>query len=45
VISDLFFTRRYAEAFRAAGLSTAIDGPYVWSVFPPQNIVIARKLK
>jgi arsenite methyltransferase len=45
VISDLFFTRRYAETFHAAGLSIAIDGPYVWSVFPPQNIVIARKLK
>jgi SAM-dependent methyltransferase len=43
VISDLFFTRSYAERFRAAGLSTAIDGPYVTSVFPPQNIVVARK--
>jgi SAM-dependent methyltransferase len=42
-ISDLFFTRHYAETFRAAGLSATIDGPYIWTVFPPQNIVIARK--
>lgn len=43
VISDLFFTRHYAETFRAAGLTATIDGPYIWTVFPPQNIVIARK--
>lgn len=43
VISDLFFTRAYADTFRRAGLSTTIDGPYVWGVFPPQSIVVARK--
>lgn len=43
VISDLFFTRFYAAQFRAAGLSVRIEGPYVLGVFPPQNIVVARK--
>jgi SAM-dependent methyltransferase len=45
LISDLMFVRTYAKAFRAAGLSTIIDGPYFLDVFPPQNIVIARKPK
>jgi arsenite methyltransferase len=45
VISDLMFVRTYAAAFRAAGLSTKIDGPYLLDVFPPQNIVVARKPK
>jgi SAM-dependent methyltransferase len=43
LISDLMFVRAYARAFRAAGLAANIDGPYVWDVFPPQNIVIASK--
>jgi arsenite methyltransferase len=43
LISDLMFVRAYARAFRATGLVTDIDGPYLWDVFPPQNIVIARK--
>jgi arsenite methyltransferase len=43
VISDLFFTRFYAAQFRAAGLSVTMDGPYLIDVFPPQNIVAARK--
>jgi arsenite methyltransferase len=43
VISDLMFVNRHAETFRAAGLATAIDGPYLLDAFPPQKIVVARK--
>jgi arsenite methyltransferase len=43
VISDFRHTRAYAAAFRAAGLTATRRGPYVRSVFPPQNIVVARK--
>ena len=43
LVSDLMHVRSYARAFRAAGLATEIDGPYLWDVFPPLNIVIARK--
>ncbi|HEX4113202.1 MAG TPA: class I SAM-dependent methyltransferase [Stellaceae bacterium] len=44
LISDLMFVRAYVRAFRAAGLSARVDGPYLWDVFPPQNIAIAKKL-
>jgi len=43
VISDFRHTRAYAAAFRAAGVAATRRGPYVWNVFPPQNIVVARK--
>lgn len=43
VISDLMFVNRHAATFRAAGLTAAIDGPYLLDAFPPQKIVIAKK--
>jgi arsenite methyltransferase len=43
VISDLMFVRRHAETFRGVGMTSKIDGPYLWDAFPPQKIVIARK--
>jgi arsenite methyltransferase len=43
VISDLMFVNRHAETFRAAGMTAAIDGPYLLDAFPPQKIVVARK--
>ncbi|HUC68357.1 MAG TPA: class I SAM-dependent methyltransferase [Stellaceae bacterium] len=43
VISDFRHTRAYSAALRGAGLTATRRGPYVWNVFPPQNIVVARK--
>jgi arsenite methyltransferase len=43
VISDLRHTRAYAAAFRAVGPAMVRRGPCVWSVFPPQHIILARK--
>jgi arsenite methyltransferase len=45
VISDLMFVNHHAETFRKLGMTTEIDGPYLRDAFPPQKIVIARKLQ
>ena len=45
LISDFRHTGAYAAAFRAAGLRTAVRGPYILDTFPPLKIVDAQKIK
>jgi arsenite methyltransferase len=43
VISDLMFVGRHAKTFRGLGMTSEIDGPYLWDAFPPQKILTAHK--